>query len=222
MTDRPTWPTLAPLAALLPLLSTGCVTFSTADDDSVSGQILTALFDEDDDDDVYEDTGDDGGLLGDYGGDVPILIELNATPRDREGEDEVFGFGIYKYGDVGEWGGGLQLQSTFRGTDPELEVVQVTPAGELEPRNSELALDFVGTYRLTPRLGVFAGAGLVTVERYRRFIDAVGNDFFVRTDRDYRGNATAGIHVWATDWLALSAQYDSYFDAATFGIGFQF
>lgn len=222
MTHRPS-PLAGPRAALsilLLALAAGCAQPMAAGPravepagDGFAGGVARVISDA-----IGESVDDEeGGWLS---GEQNILFELNATPRETTG-DEVFGFGAYVYPEDG-FGVGFQVQSTLRGTDPELEVVLVPPQAELDPRTSEFVFDIVVTRRLSPSFGVFAGAGLATIERYRRFLDAVGNDFYVRTDRDYRLNGTVGAHFWLTDWLALSAQYDTIFEAGTFGIGVQF
>lgn len=146
-----------------------------------------------------------------------LILEVNATPRTSSADD-AYGFGIYAYPEAG-WGAGLQVQGTLTSTNPEVEVVLAPPAAELAGRDTEITVDFVATYRVSSDLGLFAGVGLASIEEFRRFEDAIGNDFFVSQDEDLRGNLTAGGHLWLTDWLVVSAQWDSIFEAATFGVG---
>ena len=54
------------------------------------------------------------------------------------------------------------------------------------------------------------------------FHDLLGNDFYVRTDSDYRVNGTVGAHVWLLRNLTATVQYDTYFEAATVGLGLEF
>jgi hypothetical protein len=166
-----------------------------------------------------------GGLDNDDVGDLDlelenVLFEITATPRSGA-EDDVWGLGFYAYPEAG-WGAGLQIQGTLTNTDPEVEVVLTPPAAELQGRDTEYTIDLVATYRVTPGLGLFGGVGLATIEEFRRFEDAIGNDFFVRQDEDLRGNLTVGAHLWLTGWLTASAQWDSVFEAATFGLGVNF
>lgn len=146
-----------------------------------------------------------------------LLFEVTTTPRSGA-EDDVWGLGVFAYPDAG-WGAGLQFQGTLENTDPEIAVVLTPPAAELEGRDTEYTIDLVATYRVSAGLGLFAGVGVATVEEFRRFEDAIGNDFFVSQDEDLRGNLTAGAHLWLTDWLTVSAQWDSVFEAAAFGVG---
>lgn len=146
-----------------------------------------------------------------------LLIEVSFTPRDGDAND-IWGASVYAYPDAG-WGAGLQIQGTLIRTGPEVGVVLVPPSAELEPRTTEVTVDVVATYRLAQGLGVFAGVGVATIEEFRRFQDAIGNDFFVSEDEDLRGNFTAGAHLWLTEWLTISAQWDSVFDATAFGVG---
>lgn len=149
-----------------------------------------------------------------------VLVELSVTPRSGA-DDDVYGIAMYTYPDSA-WGFGMHFQSTVSRTNPELDVVLVAPAAELEPRTTEFVADLVATRRLSPTFGVFAGAGIAYIEDYRRFVDAIGNDFFVSDDRDVRGNVTAGAHFWILDSVTLSAQWDSIFESATFAVGWQF
>jgi hypothetical protein len=149
-----------------------------------------------------------------------LLFEVIASPRDGA-DDDLWGLGLYNYADAG-WGVGLQLQGTLRGTDPELEVVLTPPSAELQGRTTAVVVDVVVTYRLLPSLGLFAGVGYASLEEFRRFEDAIGNDFFVSQDEDVRANLTAGAHLWLTDWLTASVQWDSAFEAAAFGLGLYF
>ena len=149
-----------------------------------------------------------------------MLFEGSWTPRSGR-DDDAYGLGIYHYRDEG-WGFGFQLQGTATDTDPRVGAIFTTPTAELEPRNTEFIVNAVATRRLDPSFGVFIGAGVATIERYRRFVDSVGSDFFQRVDRDIRANVTAGVHVWLLESLTVSAQYDTYFEAATFGLGWEF
>ncbi len=164
---------------------------------------------------------DDEPPKGDYG-EAPksVHFEVSATPRNN-GEDNLYGFGVYGSAGSG-WGGGLQVHSTLEQTSPEAEPFFGSFSGELAPRTNEFVFDVVATRRLNPSFSVFAGAGISTRERYRRFLDDAGNDFFVRVNRNVRGNFTAGAHLWIADTVTLSAQYDSAFEAATFALGWQF
>lgn len=162
-----------------------------------------------------DEEGDPIGL-----GDIDVdglLIEAAYTPRDGN-DDDVWGLSIFGYPERG-FGIGLQVQGTLANTDPELDVVLTPPSAELAPRTREFTVDFVATYRVAPYLGAFAGAGLGSRERFRRFEDAIGNDFFVSDDEDLRANLTAGAHLWLAEFLTVSTQWDSIFEAATFGVG---
>lgn len=149
-----------------------------------------------------------------------VVFELQATPRDGR-DDDAYGFGFLYYPER-RFGLGVQVQGTFRSTDPEVDVVLTPPAAELEGRDREFVFDVVGTYRLNPTFGVFGGVGYAQVDEYRRFLDAIGNDFFVEQDSDSRLNLTGGVHLWLLDQFVISAQWDSVFDAVTYGVGWQF
>lgn len=137
-------------------------------------------------------------------------------------DDDVFGLGIYAYPEEPGWGLGIQFQGTVRTIDPEVDVLLDPPASEEEGRTRAFTIDAVATHRLTPQFGVFAGVGVATFEDFRRFTDLVGTSFFISTGRDVEVNGTAGFHFWVTEAFTVSAQYDSAFDAATFGIGYRF
>lgn len=149
-----------------------------------------------------------------------VVFELQATPRDGR-DDDAYGFGFLYYPERG-WGLGAQFQGTFRSTDPEVDVVLTPPTAELDGRTTEFVFDIVGTYRLNPTFGVFGGFGYGQSDEYRRFLDAIGNDFFVEQDSDSHLNLTGGVHMWLLDQLVISAQWDSVFDAVSFGVGWQF
>ena len=149
-----------------------------------------------------------------------IVFEASWTPRDGL-DDDVYGLGFYNYRESG-WGMGFQLQGTLRDTDPRVGAIFIPPTAELPRRKTEVTFDVVATRRISPTFGVFAGAGITSIEEYRRFLDNVGSDFFQRVDRDIEPNLTAGVHLWLIDGLTVSAQYDSVFEAATFALGWEF
>lgn len=150
-----------------------------------------------------------------------ILFEASLMPQSG-GDDDVYGLGFFAYPEEPGWGVGFQVQGTVRTIDPEVDVLLDPPASEQEGRTRAWTIDAVATRRLTRRLGVFAGVGVATFEDFRRFTDLVGTSFFISTGRDVEINGTAGFHFFVTDAFTVSAQYDSAFDAASFGLGYRF